>query len=164
MAEKKSIYVRSLAWEVCIQKCPPGRIPWHLKKLIYLAALENNAASLAKACRAAAAALDLELLSQAPSPAVTAIKAPEPGTAPEIVAAMRDRHGAQLSGGQGDLKPHIFRVGHIGYVDDLDLFGVLAALEGVLADRGHPVTAGAGVAAAVAEIAASRRASGGFNG
>ncbi|MGD8817127.1 MAG: alanine--glyoxylate aminotransferase family protein [Acidobacteriota bacterium] len=121
-----------------------------------IGALEDNAARLASACRAAAAALDLELLSHAPSPAVTAIKAPEPGTAPEIVAAMRDRHGAQLSGGQGDLKPDIFRIGHIGYVDDLDLLGVLAALEGVLADRGHAVTAGAGVAAAAADLAAGR--------
>jgi aspartate aminotransferase-like enzyme len=123
-----------------------------------IGALEENAAALASACRAAAAALDLELLSAAPSPAVTAIEAPQPGTAPEIVAAMRERHGAQLSGGQGGLKPHIFRIGHIGYVDDLDLFGVLAALEGVLADHGHPVTAGAGVAAAAADLAATRAA------
>ncbi len=123
-----------------------------------IAALENNAARLASACRAAAAALDLELLSAAPSPAVTAIKAPQPGTAPQIVAAMLERYGAQLSGGQGALKPHIFRIGHIGYVDDLDLFGVLAALEVVLAERGHPVSAGAGVAAAAADLAAGQAA------
>jgi aspartate aminotransferase-like enzyme len=121
-----------------------------------IAALEDNAARLASACRAAAAAMNLELLSAAPSPAVTAIKAPVPGTAPEIVAALRERHGAQLSGGQGDLKPHIFRIGHIGYVDELDLLGVLAALEGVLADRGHRLTRGAGVAAAAADLAAAR--------
>jgi len=65
-----------------------------------IGALENNAACLASACRAAAAALDLELLSAAPSPAVTAIKAPVPGTAPEIVAAMRDRHGASFPAGR----------------------------------------------------------------
>ncbi len=122
--------------------------------------LESNAHHLASACRAAADALDLELLSAAPSPAVTAIKAPKPGGAPDIVAAMRERHGAQLSGGQGALKPHIFRIGHIGYVDDLDLLGVLAALEGVLADSGHPVTPGAGVAAAAAELAAARASRG----
>jgi aspartate aminotransferase-like enzyme len=125
-----------------------------------IAALEDNADRLASACRAAARALDLELLSAAPSPAVTAIKAPEPGTGPQIVAAMRERHGAQLSGGQGDLKPHIFRIGHIGYVDDLDLLGVLAALEGVLADRGHALTPGAGVAAAAADLATARAARG----
>ncbi len=117
-----------------------------------IAALENNADRLARACRAAADELGLELLSSAPSPAVTAIKAPRPGGGPDIVAAMRDRHGAQLSGGQGDLKPHIFRIGHIGYVDDLDLLGVLAALEGVLSDLGHRVVSGAGVAAAARSL------------
>ncbi len=125
-----------------------------------IGALEDNADRLATACRAAVAALDLELLSAAPSPAVTAIKAPVPGTGPEIVAAMLDRHGAQLSGGQGELKPHIFRIGHIGYVDDLDLLGVLAALEGVLADGGHAVSPGAGVAAAAASLSATRGSKG----
>ena len=119
-----------------------------------IAALEDNAARLAAACRAAAPALGLELLAPAaPSPAVTAIRAPVPGSAPEIVAAMRDRFGAQLSGAQGDLKPDIFRIGHIGYVDDLDLLGLLAGLESVLIDRGHALQRGAGVAAAAASLA-----------
>ncbi len=117
-----------------------------------IVALEDNAAALAAACRAAAGAMNLDLLSAAPSPAVTAIKAPEPGTGPDIVAALRERYGAQLSGGQGDLKPHIFRIGHIGYVDGLDLLGLLAALERVLARRGHSFVAGAGVAAAAAAL------------
>ncbi len=123
-------------------------------------ALERNADRLATACRAAVAALDLQLLSSAPSPAVTAIKAPVPGTGPDIVAAMRDHYGAQLSGGQGELKEHIFRIGHIGYVDDLDLLAVLAALEGVLADRGHDVSMGVGMAAAVASLASARGSEG----
>lgn len=123
-------------------------------------ALERNADRLATACRAAVTALDLQLLSSAPSPAVTAIKAPVPGTGPDIVAAMRDHYGAQLSGGQGELKEHIFRIGHIGYVDDLDLLAVLAALEGVLADRGHDVSMGAGMAAAVASLASARGSEG----
>ena len=123
-------------------------------------ALERNADRLATACRAAVTALDLQLLSSAPSPAVTAIKAPVPGTGPDIVAAMRDHYGAQLSGGQGELKEHIFRIGHIGYVDDLDLLAVLAALVGVLADRGHGVSMGAGMAAAVASLASARGSEG----
>ena len=117
-----------------------------------IAALEGNAAALAAACRAAATALNLDLLSAAPSPSATAIKAPEPGTGPDIVAALRERYGAQLSGGQGDLKPHIFRIGHIGYVDGLDLLGLLAALERVLVSRGHSFVPGAGVAAAAAAL------------
>ncbi|MFQ5744133.1 MAG: pyridoxal-phosphate-dependent aminotransferase family protein [Acidobacteriota bacterium] len=119
-----------------------------------IAALEANAAGLAAATRAAAGVLQLELLSAAsPSPAVTALRAPRPGAAPAIVARLRQQFGAQLSGGQGGLKPDIFRIGHLGYVDNLDLLGLLAALETVLIDSRHPVPRGAGVAAAAAKLA-----------
>jgi aspartate aminotransferase-like enzyme len=124
-----------------------------------ISALEENAERLAAATRSAAAALDLELLSKAtPSPAVTAVRAPEPGSAPEIVARLRDGYAAQVSGGQGALKPDIFRIGHIGYVDDIDLLGLLGVLEPVLQGMGHPVQLGAGVAAASASLQEDRRA------
>lgn len=122
-----------------------------------VAALEANASRLAAAARAAARALGLELLSEAPSPAVTAIRAPEPGTAPEIVVALRERFGAQISGGQAELKPDVFRIGHLGYFDDLDLLGLVAALEQVLADRGDDVQRGVGVAAAARSFAEGER-------
>ena len=116
-------------------------------------ALEDNAQALAAATRAAAGALDLSLLSpESPSPAVTAIRAPQSGMAPDIVAAMRERHNLFIAGGQGDLKPDIFRIGHLGYIDDVDLLGTLATLERVLASVGHPVRMGASVAAATAVL------------
>jgi len=125
-----------------------------------IGALEDNADTLATATRAAAGALGLELLSKAaPSPAVTAILAPEPGSAPEIIALLRDGYAAQVSGGQGGLKPDIFRIGHIGYVDDIDLLGLIGVLEQVLQLLGHPLDLGAGVAAASAALV-QRRASG----
>lgn len=112
-------------------------------------ALEHNAQRLAAATRAAAEALGLELLApQAPSPAVTAIKVAASGTAPEIVAALRDEHGVQIAGGQGDLKPDIFRIGHLGYIDEFDLLATLATLERVLRARGHQVVLGTAVGAA----------------
>ena len=118
-------------------------------------ALERNAQRLAAATRAAAAALSLELLAPAcPSPAVTAILAPEPGGAPAIVAALRDCYGLQVAGGQGPLKPDLFRIGHLGYIDEIDLLGTLAALEAVLAERGVAVQPGAAVAAARAALRA----------
>jgi len=124
-----------------------------------ITALEDNADRLAAATRAAAGALGLELLSKStPSPAVTAIMAPEPGAAPQIVARLRDDYAAQVSGGQGRLKPDIFRIGHIGYVDDIDLLGLLGVLEQVLQQMGHPLDLGAGVAAASASLV-QRRAS-----
>ncbi len=117
--------------------------------------LETNAQALAAATRAAVAALGLDLLSPAsPSPAVTAIRAPRSGMAPEIVAAMRQRHDLFIAGGQGDLKPDVFRIGHLGYIDEVDLLGTLATLERVLATAGHSVSAGASVAAANAVLEA----------
>ncbi len=113
-----------------------------------IGALEANAQQLAHATREAAGALNLELLSpEAPSAAVTAIKIPG-GRAPDIVAAMRQKHGLFIAGGQGELKPDIIRIGHLGYIDQVDLLGTLATLERVLRDIGHEVQMGAGVAAA----------------
>lgn len=115
--------------------------------------LEENAQRLAAATRAAAAALGLELLSAAsPSPAVTAIRAPVPGTAPDIVAAMRNEHGVFIAGGQAELKPDIFRIGHLGYIDEVDLLATLATLERVLRRIGHEFDPGAGVVAAAAAL------------
>jgi len=116
-----------------------------------IGALEANAQMLAAATRAAALALGLELLSPlAPSAAVTAIKIPGGGRAPEVVAAMRQEHGVFIAGGQAELKPDIIRIGHLGYIDQVDLLGTLATLERVLADMGLGAPAGSGVAAAAA--------------
>jgi aspartate aminotransferase-like enzyme len=116
-----------------------------------IAALEGNAQLLAAATRAAAGALGLELLSSvAPSAAVTAIKMPGSGRAPEIVQAMRRDHGVFIAGGQDELKPDLLRIGHLGYIDQVDLLGTIATLERVLLQAGLPVTPGAGVAAAAA--------------
>lgn len=121
-----------------------------------IAALERNAQRLAAATRAAAGALGLGLLApECPSAAVTAIRAPRPGTAPQIVTAMREEHGVGIAGGQGELKPDIFRIGHLGYIDEHDLLGTLATLERVLAAQGHELQPGAAVAAAAAVLDAA---------
>ena len=115
--------------------------------------LEDNAQALAAATRAAAKALELDLLSpESPSPAVTAIRAPRSGVAPDIVAAMRERHDLFIAAGQGDLKPDIFRIGHLGYIDAVDLLGTLATLERVLTSIDYQVRMGASVAAASAVL------------
>ena len=122
-----------------------------------IGALEQNAQRLAAATRAAARALQLELLApESPSPAVTAIRAPRPGQGPEIVARLRDEYGIQIAGGQGGLKPDLFRIGHLGYIDETDLIGTLGALERVLGDLGEPVSLGTGVEAASRLLADSR--------
>jgi aspartate aminotransferase-like enzyme len=79
---------------------------------------------------------------------VTAIRAPECADADMISDTMRAEHGCVIAPGQGPLKGKVFRIGHFGYVSELDIIRGLAALEMTLEKLGHPVKRGAGVAAA----------------
>ncbi len=79
---------------------------------------------------------------------VTAIRAPECADADTIGDTIRADHGCVLAPGQGPLKGKVFRIGHFGYVSELDIIRGLAALEMTLEKLGHPVKRGAGVAAA----------------
>jgi aspartate aminotransferase-like enzyme len=117
-------------------------------KQLGMANLIANAEMLAKATRAAAQALGLELFSaSSPGSSVTAIKAPAGMDSGVIVKEFRTRFGAVIANGQGTMKGQIFRIAHLGYFDFADLFAVIAGLEIILTANGHPVKYGAGVAA-----------------
>lgn len=103
---------------------------------------------LAKATRSGVQALGLELFAERPTPAVTAVKAPQGIPGGEIVRALRQRHGVTIAGGQGKLKDKIFRIAHLGYADTYDVIVALAALELTLAELKVPVKVGDGVRAA----------------
>jgi aspartate aminotransferase-like enzyme len=79
---------------------------------------------------------------------VTAIRAPEGITADEICDRIRADFACVLAPGQGPLKGRVFRIGHFGYVSELDVIRGLAALEMTLERLGHPIKRGAAVAAA----------------
>jgi aspartate aminotransferase-like enzyme len=108
-------------------------------------------AALGRACREGAKAMGLELFSPDEDRAavVTAIRAPEGIDAGEIVAALRDRFGITIAGGQGNLKGKIFRIGHIGWFDVFDITTSLAALELALADAGADIERGVAVTRAL---------------
>ena len=117
-------------------------------KKIGMANLIANAQMLAKATRAAAESLGLELFSaSAPGAAVTAIKPPAGMDSGVIVKEFRSRFGAIIANGQGSMKGKVFRVAHLGYFDFADLFAVVAALEIILKANGYSVTYGTGVRA-----------------
>ncbi len=117
-------------------------------KKMGMANLIANAQMLAKATRAAAEALGLELFSAAsPGAAVTAIKPPAGMDSGVIVKEFRSRFGAIIANGQGTMKGKVFRVAHLGYFDFSDLFAMIAALEIILKANGHPVVYGTGVRA-----------------
>jgi aspartate aminotransferase-like enzyme len=104
---------------------------------------------LARATRAGAEALGLELFCKAtPSPAITAVVAPPGIDSEKILAAYSRNHNITIAGGQGEMKGKIFRLGHMGYAAEFDTISALAALEQVLADLGVPIDFGASVAAA----------------
>jgi aspartate aminotransferase-like enzyme len=79
---------------------------------------------------------------------VTAIRAPEGIDADTITDRIRADFGCVLAPGQGPLKGTVFRIGHFGYVSELDVIRGLAALEMTLDRLGHPVKPGAAVGAA----------------
>lgn len=117
-------------------------------KQIGMAKLVENAQLLARATRAAAVELGLELFApDSPSSSVTAIKAPAGMDSGEIVKAFRNQFGSIIANGQGSMKGRIFRIAHLGYFDFADLFAVIAELELILHQKGIPVSFGKGVAA-----------------
>ena len=104
---------------------------------------------LARATRAGAEALGLELFCKAiPSPAITAVAAPAGIDSEKIVAAFSKTQNITIAGGQGEMKGKVFRLGHMGYAVEFDTISALAALELILVDLGVPVDLGAGLAAA----------------
>jgi aspartate aminotransferase-like enzyme len=106
-------------------------------------------ARLASATRAGVQALGLELFApDAPSNAVTAVKAPEGVDGQEVVKVLRDDYGVTIAGGQDHAKGKIFRLAHLGYVDDLDVLTGLSALEMALMDLGYELNERSGVRAA----------------
>lgn len=95
--------------------------------------LVESAELCAHCTREAVQAMKLELFSTSHSAAVTAVKAPQGTSATEIVKTFKREFGGVLSDGQGEMKGHIFRIAHIGYLDYLDCIAVIAGLEQVLA-------------------------------
>jgi aspartate aminotransferase-like enzyme len=115
-------------------------------------------ARMAAATRAAVRAMGLEVFSQEGyhSNSLTAVKAPEGVEAKHLRARMREGHGVVLAGGQGPIKDRIFRIGHLGYVDENDVIAALAALERTLREFGRDIPLGRGVAAAEETLAGER--------
>ncbi|HNX91799.1 MAG TPA: alanine--glyoxylate aminotransferase family protein, partial [Candidatus Omnitrophota bacterium] len=105
-------------------------------------------ARLAHATRESMKAIGLELFSKRPSNAVTAVKVPQGVDGSGIVKKMRDEQGITIAGGQSEMKGKIFRVAHLGYMDEYDTITAIAGLEVVLKQLGYNVKLGAAVAKA----------------
>jgi len=104
-------------------------------------------ANYRKMVRSSLKAMGLQLFTddKFASSAVTSVRAPETIGANRIRKYMLEEFNVILAGGQQSLDDVIFRLGHLGYVRELDLVSVLAALELTLLKFGHDIELGAGV-------------------
>lgn len=118
--------------------------------------LVRNAHTLASMCRAAAGALGLELLSEAPADSITAVRTPAGLESGKVIARLKDRFGAIIADGQDALKNRIFRLAHLGYYDYIDTMGLIGALEDVLLSLGLKFEPGRALTAAQAEYRRSQ--------
>jgi aspartate aminotransferase-like enzyme len=108
-------------------------------------------AALGRACREGAKAMGLELFSpdEERSAVVTAILTPEDVDAKALVLELRDRFGITVAGAHAELATRMFRIGHIGYFDVLDITTALTAVETLLLERGAAIERGAAAARAL---------------
>ena len=121
-------------------------------KMIKQDTLENvfrRHRKMADAARAAMKALGLELFAPgASSDVVTAVKVPAGIDGEKLVKTMRDTYGITIAGGQSELKGRVFRIAHMGFIEEFDIIAGISCLEKVLAEMGYKFQLGKGVAAA----------------
>ncbi len=109
----------------------------------------------AKATRIAVEAWGLETLCQVEeehSPVLTAVVVPDGHDADHVRKIIHDKFDMSLGTGLGKVKGKVFRIGHLGDINDLTLLGALSGVEMGLELAGVPITKG-GVQAAMDYLA-----------
>jgi len=96
-----------------------------------------NFKKMSQAAQAAAQALGLQVFSKCPSSSLTAIVAPSGINAKDVVKKMRKEYGVSIAAGQGELEQKIFRIAHMGWINEQDLIMCFSLLEKVLRDSGY---------------------------
>src|SRR6185312_349144 len=102
----------------------------------------------------------LALCARAPqwySDTVSAVVVPEGIDAARVIDVAFTRYNLALGAGLSKVAGRVFRIGHLGDLNELMLMGAIAGAEMAMLDVGIPVTAGSGVAAASNYWRAQRR-------
>jgi alanine-glyoxylate transaminase / serine-glyoxylate transaminase / serine-pyruvate transaminase len=122
--------------------------------IVFEEGLENIFARhhrLAEGVRAAVRAWGLKLCAKAPrwySDTVSAIMVPEGKNAADVIDVAFRRYNLALGAGLARMAGKLFRIGHLGDLNELMLLGAIAGAEMAMRDLGIQVAPGAGVAAA----------------
>ena len=110
---------------------------------------------LAAATRRAVQAWGLDFNCRPPehrSASLTAVRMPDGTSADALRAVILERFDVSLGNGLGKLEDRVFRIGHLGDLNDVSLLGTLAAIEMGLSLSGAPFQRG-GVDAAMDHLA-----------
>src|SRR5437870_3913894 len=106
---------------------------------------------LAEGVRAAVRAWGLKLCAKTPkwySNTVSAIMVPEGTNGADVIDVAFRRYNLALGAGLARMAGKLFRIGHLGDLNELMLLGAIAGAEMAMRDVGMQVTPGVGVAAA----------------
>ncbi|MCK5889207.1 MAG: aminotransferase class V-fold PLP-dependent enzyme [Methylococcales bacterium] len=106
---------------------------------------------LAEGTRKAIAAWGLKLCAHEglESDTVSAIVVPEDKDARDVIATAFNKYNISLGAGLTELMGKVFRIGHIGDMNDVSMLGAIAGIEMALLDNDFDIKPGSGVAAAI---------------
>ena len=144
---------------------PPTNLLYGLREALDLLLAEGLDAVFARharhaeATRRAVRAWGLELVpldEREHSSSLTAVFVPEGHDADDLRALILGRYDVSLGAGLGRLTGRVFRIGHLGDLNDVSLAGALAGVEMGLAGAGIPFEPG-GLQAAMDHLNASAR-------
>ena len=117
-----------------------------------MAAVAARHHRLAEGARKAVEGWGLETLCKNPrwkSDSLTVVEVPEGIDSQKIVDIAYAKYNLSLGVGLDKVKGKVFRIGHLGNMDELMLSSALCGVEMVLKDAGVPVTLGSGVSKAM---------------
>jgi len=129
--------------------------------MLFAEGLENVFARhrrLADAVRRGVAAWGLTLCAKEPkwySDTVSAVCVPKTFNSDDVIKTAYHRYGMSLGTGLSKVAGRVFRIGHLGHVNEIMVLQALAGTEMALRDVGVPIEAGSGVAAAEEHIRAT---------
>ena len=116
---------------------------------------------LAEGCRRAVEAWGLTVCAKEPkwnSDTVSAIVVPEGYNANDVIQTAFRKYDLSLGAGLSKVAGKVYRIGHLGYMNELMVMQSLAGAELAMRDVGIPFQSGAGVGAAVEYYAATEQA------
>ena len=80
---------------------------------------------------------------------MTAVVVPEDKDARDVISTAFNKYNISLGGGLSELAGKVFRIGHVGDMNDVSMLGAIAGVEMAMLDCGFDIKAGSGVAAAI---------------